>query len=815
MKHPDLGSHENEWVLEYRSYVPEDESLREALCTLGNGRFATRGAAPEERIQEDLHYPGTYLAGVYNRLVDEKGGRDIVNESLVNLPNWLLLTFRIDGGPWFSIDDVEILEFRQTLEIDHGILVRHVRFADDEGRQTTLTQRRLVSMARPAIAALETNLRAENWSGRVEFSSSIDGRVENRNVARYRELRGDHLEVLDAGGSDGCCFLRARTNQSRIEIVTAMRHRLWIDDKPETIETEPSAGEHAVTDSVEVEVTTGMEVRLEKVVALYSSRDTAISEPMIACEMELEAAPDFSELETEHRQSWIGLWSEFGVGMEAAMRVHQITNLHIFHLLQVASPNVFDVDAGIPARGLHGEAYRGHIFWDELFIFPVLHSRAPEIASSLLRYRYRRLPAARRLAREAGYEGAMFPWQSGSDGSEETQEMHLNPKSGRWHPDRSHRQRHINIAIAYNVIQYQRFTGDLEFLSEFGAELLLEIAQFWASIAEYNRVADRYDIVGVMGPDEFHDDDPNWNGPGLRNNAYTNVMVSWLLDCVPRILGPIPERQRDDLLERLGIDHTDFDRWSDISRKLHVPMHDGVISQFEGYEALAEFDWEAYQENYEDIERLDRILEAEGDSPNHYKVSKQADVLMLFYLLSFEELSLVLDRLGVSFDEDSVERNISYYLDRTSHGSTLSRLVHSWVLARSDRRRSMELFRQALESDVSDIQDGTTEEGIHLGAMAGTVDLLERGYSGMEASADGVLRFKPSLPDEIESLSFSVYYQRRWLDIMLVDEKLEVVSEVTSQPPVEIECRDERVSLSSGETKRFKRIGDTTISGQR
>ena len=812
MKHPDMGSHANEWVLEYRSYVPEDESLREALCTLGNGRFATRGAAPEQRIQEDLHYPGTYLAGVYNRLVDEKAGREIVNESLVNLPNWLLLTFRVEDGPWFSIDEVEILDFRQTLELDHGILVRHVRFADSEGRQTTLTQRRLVSMTRPAIAALETNLRPENWSGRVEFASSIDGRVENRNVDRYRDLRGDHLEILDAGGSGKCCFLRARTNQSRIEIVTAMRHRLWIDDEPKTIEIEPSAGERIVTDTIEVDVSEGTDVRLEKVVALHSSRDTAISEPLTACEDELEAAPDFSTLEREHRQSWIGLWSEFGVDMEAALRVRQVTNVHIFHLLQVASPNVFDVDAGIPARGLHGEAYRGHIFWDELFIFPVLHSRAPEIARSLLRYRYRRLPAARRLARGEGYDGAMFPWQSGSDGSEETQEMHLNPKSGRWHPDRSHRQRHINIAIAYNVIQYHRFTGDLEFLTEFGAELLVEIAQFWASIADYNRVADRYDIVGVMGPDEFHDDDPNWEGAGLRNNAYTNVMVSWLLHCIPRMLEPVPERQREDLLDRLGVDQTDFDRWSDISRKLHVPTHDGVISQFEGYEALDEFDWEGYREKYGDIERLDRILEAEDDSPNHYKVSKQADVLMLFYLLSFEELTVVLDRLGVPFDEDSVRRNISYYLDRTSHGSTLSRLVHSWVLARNDRRRSMELFRQALESDVSDIQDGTTEEGIHLGAMAGTVDLLERGYSGMEASADGTLRFKPSLPDEIERLSFSVYYQRRWLDITLIDETLEVVSEVTAQPPVEIECRGERVSLASGEAKKFKRIGETTVS---
>lgn len=793
------------WALEYDAYIPEDETLREALCTLGNGRFATRGAAPESSMAQDRHYPGTYLAGLFNRLAEDKADREIVNESLVNLPNWLLLTFRIDDGPWFSIDEVDIHDFRQTLEIDRGILIRRVRFSDREGRETSLTQRRLVSMSRPALAALESSIRAENWSGRLTIRSSIDGSVENRNVARYRDLRSDHLEILDMDADEGHLQMRVRTKQSRVEVATAVRHRLWVDDEPDEHTRDAFNDGSVIGEDLHVDLSEMETVRLEKVVSMFSSREAAISEPLLACEEELAHAPDFSGLESEHVLAWAGLWNRFGMDMEADERVRQVTNLHIFHLLQVASPNVFDVDAGIPARGLHGEAYRGHIFWDELFIFPVLNSRAPEIAKSLLRYRYRRLPAARRLAAESGYRGAMYPWQSGSDGSEETQELHLNPKSGRWNPDLSHRQRHVNIAIAYNVIEYYRFTGDLEFLAAFGAEMLLEICRFWASLAEYNHITDRFDILGVMGPDEFHDIDPNWEGEGLRNNAYTNVMVSWLLRCVPLLLDPLPGRQREHLLESLDIDETELERWRDVSRKLTVPMHEGVISQFEGYEALEEFDWTGYQERYGDIERLDRILEAEGDSVNRYKASKQADVLMLFYLLSFEELVEVFDRLGIDFDEETLSRTIDYYMERTSHGSTLSRLVHSWVLARSDRRQSMILFRQALESDVGDIQGGTTQEGIHLGAMAGSVDLLERGYSGMEAGADRVLRFKPSLPHEIGGLEFSVYYHRRWLDVSLTDGDLRITSEVTERAPVTIECRGERVVLASGETRHFKR----------
>jgi len=792
------------WVLEYWSYEPEEELLREALCTVGNARFATRGSAPEHTMVEGVHYPGTYAAGIYNRLSAEKAGREIENESLVNLPNWLAVTFRVGDGSWFSIDDVDITFFRQALELDRGILVREVTFTDGEGRETTLTQRRLVHMTRPSVAALETNLRAENWEGVLTIRSSIDGGIENRNVHRYRDLPGNHLEVVDRRVDPGRLALLARTNQSNIDVAIGARHRMWLRDELVTPDIELSADREQVVEELMVELAPGDEIRLEKTVSLKTGRDTAGYEPLADADEELGRLPDFAILEAEQARAWWGIWRRFELDVATEPRVRLITNLHLFHLLQVASRNLYDLDAGVPARGLHGEAYRGHIFWDELFIFPLLHVRSPEVAQALLRYRYRRLPAARVAARRAGYQGAMFPWQSGSDGREETQEVHLNPESGRWNPDRSHRQRHINIAIAYNIIQYLRFTGDIDFLAEFGAEMLIEIARFWASIAEYDRISDRFQIIGVMGPDEFHDDDPGWDGPALRNNAYTNVMVAWLLGGIADTLEPLPIRQRVELFARLEFKETELARWGEMSRKLLVPQHgDGIISQFEGYEDLEELDWNSYRSRYDNIERLDRILEAEEDSVGRYKASKQADVLMLFYLLSFEELTDVFERLGVTFDEEDLAANIAYYLERTSHGSTLSRVVHSWVLARSDRALSYALFKEALESDISDIQGGTTQEGIHLGAMAGTVDLLQRGYTGMEVDANGVLHFKPRLPIEIDSLRMCVYFRRRWLDMTIADHSMEIRSEVTSQPPIEISHRGDRVTLASGETQQF------------
>jgi alpha,alpha-trehalase len=297
------------------------------------------------------------------------------------------------------------------------------------------------------------------------------------------------------------------------------------------------------------------------------------------------------------------------------------------------------------------------VFWDELFIFPFLSLRLPEITRALLMYRYRRLDEARAAARKAGYDGAMYPWQSGSDGREETQRLHLNPKSGRWISDKSNLQRHVNAAIAYNVWQYFQVTQDMEFLSFYGAVMILEVARFWASMATYNEELERYEILGVMGPDEYHDAYPDSERPGLDNNAYTNVMAVWVLCRALEVLDLLPRERRQELSETLALRQEELERWDDVSRRMRVVFHhDGIISQFEHYERLQEFDWDGYRKKYGDIQRLDRVLDAEDDTPNRYQVSKQADVLMLFYLFSSEELGDIFRRLDYPFEYDTIPK---------------------------------------------------------------------------------------------------------------------------------------------------------------
>jgi alpha,alpha-trehalase len=794
------------WSLIYNGFDPDQEKLREALCTLGNGYFATRGAGAES-CADDIHYPGTYLACGYNRLKTEMKGKVIENEDLVNLPNWLCLSFRFPGGEWFDLTRVGILEYCQELDLKKGVLTRTVRFADHEGRRTALRERRIVHMAEPHLATIELVFTSENWTGKVEFQSALEGRVVNDGVPRYRGLNNKHLEPVETYAvDDETVYLKVRTNQSELGIAQAARTRITRNGKkidgPErkTIEKPGYIAQRFV-----MEVEKGADIIVEKTIALFTSRDDASAECGLEARNLVKRAESFEGLLQSHALAWKHLWRRFDIEYQEKDppkddRTGMILHLYTFHLLQSVSINTMDLDVGVPSRGWHGEAYRGHIFWDELFIFPFLDLRVPEITRSLLMYRYRRIDEARFAAREAGFRGAMYPWQSGSNGREETQRIHLNPKSGRWIPDNSRHQRHVNAAIVHNICQYYQATEDMEFLSFYGAEMIFEIARFWSSISTYNPDLDRYEILGVMGPDEYHEAYPDSDKPGLDNNAYTNVMAAWVLTEALKVLDILPEDRKHEICETLALEEEEMERWRDISRKMRVVFHDdGIISQFEGYDKLKEFDWEGYKEKYEDIQRLDRILEAEEDSPNRYKASKQADVLMLFFLFSAEELRELFERLGYPFEYETIPKNIDYYIKRTSHGSTLSRVVHSWVLARSDRAGSWNLFIQALESDISDIQGGTTPEGIHLGAMAGCINMIQRGYTGLEARGD-VLWFNPCLPEELGRLRMQIHYRGHNLSVEIFPDKLSVTACRAREKPIKIGYKEKIRELEEGKT---------------
>jgi trehalose/maltose hydrolase-like predicted phosphorylase len=799
----------DDWLLTYDEFEPALEGTREALCTLGKGYWATRGSAPGSRA-DGVHYPGTYFAGVYNRLQSTIGGRVVEDEQTVNTPDWMALSVGPPGEPPWVHGDARMLSSYQQLDVHGGVLTRVVRYRDASGSggTTQITSRSLVHLIDKHLAVLETTVEALDWSGQLVVRSGLDGGVVNANVLEYAALANRHLEPVGATQVDSqTVLLEVVTSQSHVHIAMASRVRIRdegaddagpaavVREESRLLDQDPGYIGQEFTLTVRV----ACPVTIDKVVTVATSRDSAVSNAALSATARIDRAPEAATLLRSHQQGWERLWTRFGVELGAGERPSLALNLNTFHVLQTVAAAGPDLDAGIPAPGLHGEGYRGHVFGDEVLVYPMLTLRRPDLTRGLLHYRYLRLEEARAAARQAGLDGAMFPWQSGSDGREETPAELLNPRSGRWMADNSRRQRHVGLAVAYSVWRYNQASGDLAYLRQEGAEVMVEVVRFFASLATHNAHTDRFDIAGVMGPDEFHDGYPGAPGEGLRNNSYTTVLLAWLIGRTLEAVALLSTSECHDQPTSWALRAEEPEYWETLSRRLRVPFHpDGVISQFEGYEDLAEFDWDGYRARYVDISRLDLILAAEGDSPNNYRLAKQADVLMLLYLLSAEELRAVLARLGYRFPAAAVLRTVDFYLARTSHGSTLSRLAHSWVSARSDREVSWSLFLRALDSDLDDIQGGTTREGVHIGAMAGSVDLVLRCFGGLE-TRDSVLRLHPVLPIELARVAFRIVYRGQPLDIELTHEQAQLTLHRCASTAVEVCVEDQLTLLRPGD----------------
>lgn len=817
------------WVLAYDSFDPAEEGTREALCTLANGYWGTRGSVPGAQAGE-VHYPGTYVAGVFNRLASTVEGREVETEHLVNMPDWTVLSVTPDGADPLLPTTGQLIEYHQELDLRRGLLTRIQRYQDADGRITRLITRQFQSLAERHMAGLEMRVEAENWSGELTLRSVIDGRVANRNVADDHQLASRHLQPAGAREVDGATvLLEMMTNNSQVRVAVAARTRLTSDAEGR----EPSSrlieeDDTVIGHDIGLHVEAGSPVTLEKIAAISTSQDPAVATVAESAAAQVARAPGFRQMLNRHEERWGIIWARAAVHMEhqemysrddgdewvgldhdCANERHQLAlNLHTFHVFQTAFGSHQETDVALGARGLHGEGYRGHIFWDEMFIYPTLTLRRPEFTRGLLMYRYRRLNEARANARAEGYAGAMYPWQSGSTGREETPSELWNPRSGTWMPDNSHNQRHVSLAVAYSVLRYFEATEDETFISNFGGEMLVEICRFFVSLAHHNRDTGRWEIHGVMGPDEYHDGYPDTPGSGLRNNAYTNVLASWALAATVRLLRWMDGRD-DPLSQWLDVFEDELRHWEDIAANLKVPfMDDGIISQFDGYEDLLEFDWDDYRDRYDNIGRLDLILQAEGDSTNRYKLSKQADVLMLPYLFSLQELQETLATMGYEFSVQGLRNTVDYYLARTSHGSTLSRLVHGWVAARTDRSASWALFAEALEADLSDTQGGTTREGVHLGAMAGTVDMVIRCFAGVETRKDR-LRLNPRLPKELPGVHFQVRFRHQTIDIDITHQEVTVTLPGSSSQPIQLFVEGREETMAPGDTSTVPLHGKT------
>ena len=805
----------------------------QALQAVGNGYFCTRGADYEERQgPEAWGYAGTYFSTIRNTrqsIIDEQ---PVFNEDLVNCINWLPVTFKINDGDWFNPHAVELVSYQKDLDFRDGSFARSLIFRSSDNKETEVIARHCVSMADKHLAAVEYSITPLNYAGVMTVKAGLHADHINDGVGRYAELDQNHLaKIAENGSPDGTLFVSVKTDPSIVpgkdlkpaEITAAARIVVALEGKNIDPVFEIEKADRRVDSSFSQEVTQGQRLTVQKMVSLHTDRKTPGNpDTLDKAKKSVAAVASFSDVLEPSAAKWARIWENAGVAVVGDRLGQQALNLAAYHLFVMGSEHN---NGGIGPRGLTGETYRGHEFWDDILYYPGISLQNPAVTRSLLQHRYNGLEAARAAARENNYDGAMYPWQAGIEGDEQTQVTRFNPVSGKWDPDNSRRQRHVSLAIAYNVFDFLETTADDGFRSR-GAEMVLEICRFFASMCELDPQTGKYSIDGVMGPNEFHE---GRQKNGVKDNAYTNIMLAWILERADNLVAElkIPDPGKlEQIYRNMGVSAREmeqaFDHWRDIRQNLTIYINaEGVIANHADWFHLkgpdnvkglkVDLDGEA-QDLFSivyDPGRSDRRIRAVGMDPDDYQIQKQADTMMAYYNLGPDEVKRVVKMMGYDLPPDHLLKNLDHHLPRTSHGSTLSFIAHAMVLANAGRtEESWGFYRKALISDLSDIQGGTTAEGIHLGVMGGCLKGVVTNFAGLNWHNDS-LSIHPNLPAEWESLKFSVLIRgnRYHFDITDQELKLRISREDGEQSEKEhlaIEVQDRKETVDYDTDYTFK-----------
>jgi kojibiose phosphorylase len=684
-----------EWILVEQGFTLAREHEVESLFAIGNGYVGSRASLAEGSA---LSAPATFVAGVF----DSKPGS--VPE-LTPVADWPRLSALIEGQP-LRLDRGRNLKHRRILDMRQGILWREWRHQDEAGRITRLLALRLISLADRHLLIQCVTITPENFSGRLFIDATLTGPV---------------VQVLGNGTTVAMAVARRVMN----------RAERW------TPSAEQVEGRHSF------ELKSGETYRLDRVVALHTSRDT-VDPRETAGEHVERVIDDVAGAISKHRDAWLARWEKSDLRIEGDPAAQRGLRFAIYHLLGSANPQ--DDRVSIGARGLSGTAYKGHVFWDtDIFMLPFFIFTYPEAARGLVMFRYHTLAAARAKAARHGYRGAFYAWESADNGEDVTPPFVLAFDGRIVRILTGEQEQHISADVAYGIWNYWRATGEDRFLLEAGAEILIETARFWASRAKREEDG-RFHIGGVIGPDEYHET--------VDDNAYTNAMAQWNLEVAAEIGTLVAERwpqQWRALSNRLGVEPEEPKRWQETARDFYIGFDEqtGLFEQFRGYFDLEEIDLSTFAPRTVPMDVLlgrDRIQRS--------KIIKQPDVVMLVYLLW--------DRLPPQVRK----ANFDYYEPRCGHGSSLSPAIHALVAARlGDIARAERYFRQAVEIDLADNM-GNAAGGIHAGALGGLWQAAVFGFAGLRIGKDEP-EHHANLPPSWRSLLMHFQWRGQWHQLAL------------------------------------------------
>lgn len=751
------------WLIKENEWARPLQNIRESQLALGNGYFGTRG------ILEEIPYdamPGTYIAGVYDKMVSQTA-------ELVNFPNAFNFKFTVKGEK-LDIVAMNALKHRRILNLKKGILVRHTVYQNTKKSRFDYKSLRFVSMDNKNIGVMQIALTPLDESCEVDINTGIDTTVHN--VGILTEGRKKHFRVKELGQFKNAGYLVVQTLEKKHTVIYWAGFYYEIDGKKI----------YAKDNIFSLKLKKGRTVTFTKI--FYVKRYPADNN---LSKYKEGASKNFSKvfhtrfdiLIKNHIQAWEKLWRKADILIEGTANLQQNLRFNIYHMLICAH-----ADGGfssIGARTLTGEGYRGHIFWDsEIFLIPFYLFNFPEVAKNMLLYRCRRLDKARQLAKEEGFKGAKFPWESADTGDEETPEW-AKDLDGSIVKIHNHKMEyHITCNISYALYKYYVATGNEKFMRDFGYEIMFETARFWASKVEFNKKKKRYEIKNVIGPDEFHID--------VDNNAYTNMMAKWNLITANKLFHKV---KRDSplvynaLQKKLNLKDKEVRDWKKIASLLSVTINeDKVIEQFDGYFKLKKVLLTETDEN--GIPIVSKKLRTEDF--NKTQLVKQADTLMFLYLLS-DVYSL-----------RTKKANYDFYIKRTLHKSSLSPSVHSIFAGEChELHQAYNFFNVALRMDISNLY-GNTKEGIHGACLGGTWQAVVFGFAGVDIRKER-LWINPRMPRTWRKMVFSLYWRGNMLKLELTNNVIKLKALSNKKKEIEIGIFDKITHIRPNKYYIFKR----------
>lgn len=750
--HAGEGARKN-WIIKEQLFDRTKLGKCEAIFCQGNGYIGQRAALEEQYTAEcrDLFVTGTF----------DRFGEEEVTE----LPNLADFTnFRIwINGEEFRMDAGTLKDYARELDIYTGVLHRKVIWVSPAGAEVELNFERIVSLAEEHVIAFRISLRSLNGDIKVRIASGIDGTMSNGGTQHFHE---GNKRLYD----ENLMEYTASTGESKVHIVQYAGHRIYLQGKEISPYLLPVIERRYLGIRTDVSVAANSELVVEKICCVYTSRDKEANlkeKTWNTQERSVESAKcyllrGYEDIRLAGEAAWKKYWDTTDIQIKSQNPYDQLAiRFALYHLNIMIKRD--DDRVGIGAKGLSGEGYKGHSFWDtEIFLFPFYLFTDPKAAGTLLSYRGKSLQGAQKKAYENGYQGAMFPWESAwlDDGEVTPVWGGADVVTGEPIPINTGKlEQHISADVSYAVWQYYMTTQDEDFMKKFGYEIILATAVFWSDRVQWE--GDSCHIRDVIGPDEYKEH--------VDDNAYTNYLVKYNLDLALTVI-ELLKKEDSDLYQKLDAKWKITDNLGSIrmaAEKIYLPKADtnGIIPQYDGYEKLKYLDLTKYKESdvvgtiYEDYNQ---------DQIGEYQVHKQADTILL--LLLFPEL----------VSEKNREKNYEFYEKRTLHDSSLSKSSHALLAAKLGRTgEAYEFFRGCCDTDLGPVMT-TSDAGIHSACMGGIWQCVVQGFGGVEVRKDG-LHINPALPEAWETLEFRIDYQGNKLRISAARDRIECQNQGNSE----------------------------------